>query len=521
MDISKLTQKNILSIAFILSLLISIYAIWQDELIQTNAYIFLRTAQFFIDQGVSAAQAVYAQPFYPILIGIVSTYTGLSLEYAAYLINSLSFAALTIFFGKIICELTDDRRVLVVGLILLLAYPKLNESYRTYIIRDPGYWAFYLLAVLSFMRFWKYSKLRDALIWGCSITIATLFRHEGVVFLLCCPPLLFLRTDFSIKEKLYRFIEANLFAIAIIIITIIWLAITDQSNFAFTSQFYKVAVWILDVIPDLFNTFQERADRLSDALFYEYPFSYSKDYALAGVITTTLVIFFTEIVSSLTYIYTAFFLHAIVAKTYPRNTGVTVIAGFVVINIAIILVFLSHYIFLTGRYGIALSLLLLIIASFSVVQLYDAWMVKRLNSRKWNLGGILLFAIFLIGALDGFISTSPSKAYIKQAGYWMKDNLPENAKVFTNISVILYYSGNITQNFRKHMVGINNIESILNSSEANTYVAFKIGEDDEKENLWLDTWKGSLPLNEFANNNGDKVVIYATVKNSQSVMGDN
>ncbi len=508
MDISKLTQRNILSTAFISSLLISIYAIWQDELIQANAYTYFRAAQFFIDQGVPAAQAVYPQPFYPILIGIVSTYTGLSLEYASYLINSLSFAALAIFFGKIICEVTDDRRVLIVGIILLLAHPKLNESYRTYIIRDPGYWAFYLLAVLSFMRFLKYSKLRDALVWGCSIILATLFRYEGVVFLLCCPLLIFLQTGFSIKEKLYRFIEVNLFPLAIMIITITWLAISDQSGFAFTSQFNKVMKWILDVLPDLFNTFQEMADRLSDALFYKYPFSYSKDYALAGVITTILVIFVTEIASSLTYIYSAFFLHAIMARTYPRNTGITVIVGFIVINIAIILVFLSRYLFLTGRYGIALSLLLLIIASFSVVHLYDAWKVKRLNSWKWNWSGILLFVIFLIGVLDGFISTSPSKAYIKQAGYWMKNNLPENAKVFTNNSAIMYYSGNIKQDIKKQRVGINNIEYVLNNSKVNTYVAFQIDEDDEKENLWLDTWKGSPPIKEFSNKNGDRIVIY-------------
>ena len=94
----------------------------------------------------------------------------------------------------------------------------------------------------------------------------------------------------------------------------------------------------------------------------------------------------------------------------------------------------------------------------------------------------------------------------------MKNNLPEDVKIFTNISAILYYSGNVKQDLNQQRVSLNNIEEILISAEANTYVALKIDEDDGKENSWLDTWKGNKPIKEFSNTNGDRIVIFATAK---------
>jgi len=474
-----------------------------------NGYIYLRAAQFFLDGGLDAARTVFHLPFFPIMIASVSTITGLSLENASYLLNSLLLAVMAVAFGKIVSELTTDRRVLIAAVILLLAHPKLNDNYRASIIRDPGYWAFYLLAILSYLRFWKRPRLQEALGWGCAMIAATLFRYEGVVFLLCAPFFLFLRSNTSTKNKLRQFCKLNIIPVSLVSMALIWGVTTEHRGLLDFAQLNVLTGWISNIVPNLHHILLDRADLLSDALFYD--FSYSQGYALSSVVITLLLIFLTETASSLTYIYTPFSLHAIARRIFPRNNGISVIAGFVAINVAVLLVYLTRYLFVTGRYVIPLILLLLVFTAFSLVHIYEHWQIQRVVSWRWRWAGRFFIIIFLLTALDGFISTSPSKGYIREAGYWLHDNMPDTAKVYTNNSGILYYSGKVREDLQKYAVTIDNIDNLLSSSINNTVVALSIKRKNRVLNQWLSNWKGTPPIKEFKNNNDDKMVIFSTM----------
>jgi hypothetical protein len=291
----------------------------------------------------------------------------------------------------------------------------------------------------------------------------------------------------------------------------IWGATTDRYSLLNSTQWYGLTTWISDVIPNLFNLFLDRADRLSGAIFDEYP--YSRGYSLAGVIITMLVIFITETSSSLTHIYTPFSLHAVARNLFPKGRGISVIAWFIALNTAIILVYLSRHLFVTGRYTIPLALLLLIFAAFSLTRLYEQWSSKKQTSRVWRWGGRFALTLFILVTLDGFISTSPSKLYVKEAGYWLQENIPESSKVYTNVSSVLYYSGNIRDDLRQYAVTIDNIDQLLDGSIKDGFVAFNIRRKDKKLNQWLSDWKGASPIKEFGNSNGDRMVIFATAPN--------
>ncbi len=510
MHIEQQDSRRIFQLAFIFSLLISAYTIWADDTINDNGYIYLQAAQFFLDRGIDAAYAVSSMPFFSIVIGTVSIITGLSLEHSTYLLNSILFAVMAVAFGKIVSELTADRRVLIIALILLLAHPKINDNYRAAIIRDPGYWAFYLLAILSYLRFWKDPRWQDAIGWGCAIILATLFRYEGIVLILCAPLFLFLRSNTSVKMRLQQFCILNVIPLSLVTMALIWGSATERYSLLNSTQWNVLIAWINDVIPNLYNLFLDRADRLSSAIFNEYP--YSRGYSLAGVIITMLVIFLTETSSSLTHIYTPFSLHSAARRIFPRNRGISIIAGFIALNTAIILVYLARHLFVTGRYVIPLILLLLIFAAFSITNMYEQWRSKKQASRGWRLGGRFALTIFVLVSLDGFISTSPSKVYVREAGYWLQENKPSDSKVYTNVSSVLYYAGNIRDDLHKYAVTIDNIDTLLNGSIDNAFIAFNIRRKDKEFNQWLSNWKGAPPIKEFQNSNGDKMVIFSTTQ---------
>ncbi len=508
MHIAQLDNRRVFQSAFIASLLISAYTIWQDDTINDNGYIYLQAAQFFLDSGISAALTVSSMPFFSIVTAVISAATGLSLEHSVYVLNSTLLAIMVVAFGKIIAELTTDRRVLFFAIILLLAHPKINDNYRASILRDPGYWAFYLLAVLYYLRFWKDACWLNAIGWGGSIILATLFRYEGIVLILCAPFLLLLRSDSSVKIKLQQLFQINVIPLSLLVLALVFGSTTDKYDLFNSTQWNNLSSWIGDIIPNLYSLFQDRADRLSNAIFDEYP--YSRGYSMAGVIITLLVIFITETSSSLTHIYTPFSLHAVIGRHFPRGSGISVIVWFIALNIAIILVYLSRHLFVTGRYVIPLILLLLIFAAFSLARTYDLWSSKKHSSRGWRWAGRFALTIFVLVSLDGFISTSPSKVYVREAGYWLQANKPSDSKVYTNVSSVLYYSGNIRDNLRKYAATIDNIDQLLDGSINDAYVAFNIRKKDKALNQWLSEWKGAPPVKEFQNSNGDRMVIFST-----------
>ena len=69
--------------------------------------------------------------------------------------------------------------------VILLSH-ELN-SVREYIIRDHGFWTFYLSSLFFLLRFFKKPIKSYALGFSLSLAIATLFRVEGSLFLLFLP----------------------------------------------------------------------------------------------------------------------------------------------------------------------------------------------------------------------------------------------------------------------------------------------------------------------------------------------
>ena len=208
-------QFDIRTYAVITSLVISAFVILFPDSPNDDSYTYIRTAEIFLDQGITAAYQHYSWATYSILIGLVGS-SGIDLFTAAYLLNALFYAILTYAFISIVMEIDASIKVVAMAAVTVLVYPQLNE-YRYFIIRDSGFWALSLLAFYQYLRFAKTAESKFAVGFCAALLLAATLRAEAMIYLLATPLALLFDNRFERPQRNRRFLLlAGMVATAIV-----------------------------------------------------------------------------------------------------------------------------------------------------------------------------------------------------------------------------------------------------------------------------------------------------------------
>ena len=165
-------------LATLASIILSAWAVSLDDVINNDGILYLQIAEL-LDRGEwQVAFQLYKWPFYPLLISLVANVPGLGYEHAAHLLNAALTALTVVCFISLVRELGGDQGTVLAAAIVIVLYPGINE-YRSFIIKDTGYIAFYLLSLLYFFRSLRSPGWGQVVTWISSILVATLFRIEG------------------------------------------------------------------------------------------------------------------------------------------------------------------------------------------------------------------------------------------------------------------------------------------------------------------------------------------------------
>lgn len=140
-------MRDVRTTAAIIGLFLSAWSVYLDDVVNTDGVLYLRTAPLLADGNWQAAFSLYKWPLYPLLIALVSLIPGLGVEYSAHVLNAALTALGVVIFLSLVRELGADRKTFIAAAIVILLFPGLNR-YRAFVIRDAGYIAFYLLALL-------------------------------------------------------------------------------------------------------------------------------------------------------------------------------------------------------------------------------------------------------------------------------------------------------------------------------------------------------------------------------------
>jgi len=468
--------------AALFSILLSVWAALKTSVINPDAICYLYSARA-MEHGLMLATHLCDQakwPFYSMLIFGVTKLTSLSLTASAYCLDGFFSLISVMAFIAIVNSFTHRTRIIILAAIVILLAHEFNNL-RVDIIRDHGFWAFYLLSLFFALRYFMTQKGCYALLWSTSLIVATLFRIEGILFLLLFPLAAFLGT----RQRLKTFLQLNiltLFGGSILLIGL-WLH-PQQALGRLTEIPYGAIAWI--------HSFQ----RISEALVQNVLSVYAVHDALYVAIGMMSVWYLLSVISNVSFIYAVLVLYAWWKKIagFSRETYL-VLWTYIAINVLITSVFLVENLFLSARYLVALSLVLMLWVPFSLDYL-----------RKWPLwlAGILV----IVYGLGGIFDFGHSKKYIRESGDWLATHAAAQQKIYSNDYQLLYYSNHFGDAIFTTGRAYENINVIAQGKwRQYDYIALRLSENEWKKNAIVQEIH-LTPVAVFQNDRGDQVRIY-------------
>ncbi|MBX3709356.1 MAG: phospholipid carrier-dependent glycosyltransferase [Gammaproteobacteria bacterium] len=490
--------------ALITSVLLSLSVDYRESVVNPDGICYLLSAQLVGTSSIKEVMQFCPQsqwPLYSILIYLLVQISHLSYAASAYVLNSFFSLLSVIAFILIIKELGGSRRVLWLAALVILFDHQFNIL-RENIIRDHGFWAFYLSSILFFLYYFRKPTWTTGVAWYTSLIIATLFRIEGAIFLIVMPFLTLVNFSVSSKERIKSFLILTSPMILLCMAFITWQLFHAQLGLEKLGR-------ISEIINQLQNGFVILADR------YHTSKTALVQHVLPpeGAADATVVLFLVwiswyalNVCITLSWGYAALVAYAWknkVASLSARST--LVIGGYLSVNAIVTLVFLAEHLFISKRYLIALTLTLMLWVPFALNDLIQKW-----HSKYHRIFLSLIASIIFISALSGIIEFGHSKSYIRSAGNWAAKNIPVDATIYVNDLQLMYY----TQHFGTHIFKI--LPDYLQANAITQgrwkqydYLALRLKNKEEGAMAGiLQELKELEPIQIFSNKRGNHISIY-------------
>lgn len=529
------SSKYLFSFTFLLSLLMSTLAI-HNSLPNNDGILYIKAADVFLNQGLKASLTVYHWPLLSILIAAISKTLSISTLNSAYLITALLQGLLIISFLKLFKKLNPTSTQLLFAIVTILIFPQINE-YRHYILRDWGFWAFSLLAVSYLCDYCNnilkvnYYDFKNILLYYINFIIAFLFRGEALIIMLLLPLGIFCldfsnnkspskntknQTDFPNQlnsNKLKKVALINLYKPLILAIIVIFtLAILAISLFAtkISTSDLAYSLYInlhFNKLAIITNTYSHNIDILNKDIFTLTPLDKLSSiiYFIAGA-TTVFITKYISVINIFNLILLALTYKIIKANLTSESQNTIRLILFSVVLLSLLPLGFLYLIFVTaGRYYILSTLLLLLFIPFGL----DYYWQKLKQSSYYHdytklVNSILSLGIVII-AYSGIISSGYSKAYIKHAGNWFKQqNLPTN-QTYSNNSQLNFLSG-----LNNNLLLLEDENQIPSNPKNISYLLLKVKKKQYQLQAQIkDLEKNNTitVLNKFSNKRGDQVVV--------------
>lgn len=517
------SYAGIQTAAVISSLVLTIFVVAQDQMPNNDGVLYLYSAELISAGDWARALQLFNWPFYSLLIAAIHKTSGLGVEMSAYLLNAVLHALTVYAFIGVVAAAGGRREVLLSAALLLLIYPAFND-YRAAIIRDFGYWSFATLALLCLLKSRGGQFKIYVLGWTLSLMLAALFRIEGLVLLAVFPLLLLLDTGDVLRVRVYRVlgVYGALLLTAGLMLLIVGISGADIVSLR---QWNKPFQMVTDFYAAISSDLASRAQILKD----HYLIRYSHDYAWSIVLIGILVILLTEVVSSIGFVYLILAGYALVSsKSTMTAYARSVVMSLGILNLAMLGAFVAMLGFLAGRYPIGLALLVMVLAAFGVLPLYESlssWAKTRARSR-WVSAVFVLTAVYFL--IDGAVTTSPGKVHVAQAAGWLRDHVDSSERVFATDYPLLFRSGKIEFQAYAALRAANreggNLrlrkERSFSARLAETdwkgydFVVALISRKDPDEQKNIEALLSAAPLKEFRDRRGDRVLIYRLASDS-------
>lgn len=403
-----------------------IIAAAMGEIINRDGVIYVRTAQAFLDGGLAGAMPIYNWPAYPILFALVSKSTGLPLEAAAHVVNAGLILLLVDAFIRLCHELDRNSPRPWVAALVILSLPYLDHRLEIY--RDWGYVAFALCAFVPLTRFWQAREgaASDAIAWQLAIFAAFLFRVEAAALIALAPlGLLFQRRPW--RQRLCRYLLAN----ALPALGLVAGAILIASGKLPLGKLQDFSMYLsVDFVAGEFN---RAAQQIAEHALNKYSEDFAANILAGGV--ATMVVWMT--LDNLGGLLIALTVAGIYRHRLPASEAFRLLYWLLAIVVLTLFVFLATKLIIVSRYALLGSLLVMAVTAYHAARFPGHRRGEAMSAKilRW-----ITVAGLTMATLGNIIALPDYKGYIREAGHWMRDNVPTETPILSNDSTIEYYA---------------------------------------------------------------------------------
>lgn len=415
------------------SLPLSLWIIAFDPVINSDGVLYLFTAETYLQSGFGAALSEYPWPFFSVLIATIQQITHASLLISSQIVVSLCYLLMSYAFVRTVGELGGTKSAQFFALLIISFHP-LMADYRSSTMRDPGMWAFMLLALRELLMYAKRPRLRYQLKWIVFISIAFLFRIETLIIAIASPlSLAFLNKDTfsSGATKMLRFISlpALLFTLAAVAVSM--LSSEPIENFKLLKDFQHYSFQL----SNLMNVISDKSEIVADALLIHT----AKEDAFYAVISVFITITALNMVRAVIPIYLLilFFNQFVSSRiVLNRNARIIINSHLLILSVYLFLFTISRQ-FNLERYSFQFVIILLLYVPF----IFDNLWQKKASNLKTRIPIVVVLAALF---LDTVINSDYKKAYINDAAKWLQTTVDKDKTIISNHHHIAYFNGKTT-----------------------------------------------------------------------------
>lgn len=417
------------------SLLLSLWAVYMDPVINADGIGDVRATQYFLDAGWRAALEAGEQPVYAMLAAVLSRVTGMSAAHGLYALTAGFFALLVVGFVVLASILGGSRRAGLLAALLVLLLPALN-GLRPLVSADPGYWAFYVWSLAYFIHYAASRERRSLAGWALATLAASLFAVEALVFLLVVPLWLLVHGAAGGRGRLLRLLVLAAGS-AVLLGCALWVQVRPGGATAGQLLLHPV-----DLLAEGWREMGRALDFKLEALRGGFLDQYSRDYDHAALAATLLVLCVGGLVKALGFVYSI--LAGCALAVIGRSLAVRQRywwGVFAVLSGLLLLVPALTRFAVDARDAMPAALTLLAIVPPALAGL---WRSRSHGSRRrqWLLPVALVLSLALvIGAGVKGLDLRGQPMHLREAGLWLRAAAAPESSLYSNSRIIVYYSG--------------------------------------------------------------------------------
>jgi len=399
-------------VTFAASIALSVIAIRTGGTLNRDGMLYVEAAKAFLQSGWPAAREIFAWPFFPVLIATVSSVTGLGPETSGHLLNVLFMAGACAFLIASASRLFPEAAWPTI--LVLLALPGLND-YRSELIREYGCWFFLTMSLWLSLKWDERPRWITAMATQCSLLAAALFRPEALAFY---PALILWQLASAPRQERVRRLAMIGLAPMLGLGILGLLFLTGKlESVRLAAEFQRISL----------VRFNAKAEILSSGLI-----DYAKDQARTILLFGSLALIPVKFLKKLgLFVIPLLFLVFRGADFREALKRSKALAWFVVMDILVLMVFVTDMQFIAGRY---MALLLLLSTPITG---YGLWLLMQRMPR----GTHVVIGLTVLLMINNVVTLQPAGERFRAAGKWLAAHAEDSPRVYIESARSAYYAG--------------------------------------------------------------------------------